>query len=113
MSGKDHVWISLGDCDDGSVLLIHSSPPGVSLCGTVSLHGDEKSTAASLAEHYISAYYPRWYENFPPRVLDASYLRAYDRFRWDLHKGILTDPDGYVIMTPEEILKDLFSERSF
>ena len=113
MSGDEHAWIALGDCDDGSVLLLHSSPPGVSLCGTVSLNGEIKSTAAHLAEHYVSAYYPYWYEKFPPRVLDDSYLRDYDCFRWDPGKDILTDPDGYAIMTPEEILNDLFSERSF
>ena len=34
MSMKGHVWISLGMCADGSVVLLHASPPGVLLCGT-------------------------------------------------------------------------------
>ena len=28
-SNEGHVYISLGTCDDGSVLLVHTSPPGV------------------------------------------------------------------------------------
>ena len=32
-SNEGHVYISLGTCDDGSVLLVHSSPPGVRICG--------------------------------------------------------------------------------
>ncbi|EET62769.1 hypothetical protein BRYFOR_05120 [Marvinbryantia formatexigens DSM 14469] len=34
MSSPDHVWIAIGECSDGSVVLLHSSPPGVRLCGT-------------------------------------------------------------------------------
>lgn len=34
MSSRGHVWIAVGQCDDGSIVLLHSSPPGVRLCGT-------------------------------------------------------------------------------
>lgn len=34
VSMDGHIWICLGTCKDGSVLLLHSSPPGVSICGT-------------------------------------------------------------------------------
>ena len=37
MSARGHVWIVLGMCEDGSVVLLHSSPPGVTLCGTAGL----------------------------------------------------------------------------
>ena len=33
-SMEGHVWMSLGRCMDGSVLLVHASPPGVRICGT-------------------------------------------------------------------------------
>ena len=34
MSMKGHVWIVVGQCDDGSVLFLHASPPGVMFSGT-------------------------------------------------------------------------------
>ena len=55
--GKDgHVWISLGTCNDGSVLILQSSPPGVSLYGTQ--NGKRKSEAILLAELYMSRFFP-------------------------------------------------------
>lgn len=114
MSGRDHVWISLGTCADGSVLLIHSSPPGVSLCGTVTPEGKENSDALRLAAQTMARYYPRWHGKYPCCLRGASYLRDYDQMRWDLSgKGILTDPEGCAIMNPKELIRYLFSEKEF
>ena len=107
MGMTGHVWISLGTCDDGSVLILQSSPPGVSLYGTQS--GNQKTKAVKLAENYIHKYYPGWYEKFPNCKRWSSYLTSYDMFRWN--EKFLPDPDGYRKMSPEEILKDLFSEN--
>ena len=40
-------------------------------------------------------------------IRGTDYLTEYNQMRWD----VLEDPDGYNDMTPEEILKDLFSEK--
>ena len=106
MGMDGHVWISLGTCGDGSVLILQSSPPGVSLYGTQK--GRKKSIAVELAEQYIQKYYPSWYGKYPDCKRGASYLTGYDMFRWD--GGFLPDPDGYRNMGPEEILKDLFKD---
>ena len=104
MGAKGHVWISLGMCEDGSVVLLHASPPGVSLCGTMSQVVEKpgnvgqskdaqqpggKSQAVLLAEKYMSKYYP---ENTPPAVfgkyagLAQQYLFYYERYVANNHK---------------------------
>ena len=47
MSSRGHVWIAVGQCSDGSVVLLHSSPPGIQLCGTPCPH--RSSSAGSTA----------------------------------------------------------------
>ncbi|MDE5600026.1 MAG: hypothetical protein K2I60_00230 [Oscillospiraceae bacterium] len=34
MSGEGHVYICIGECDDGSIVIVHSSPCGVQINGT-------------------------------------------------------------------------------
>lgn len=82
MSNEEHVYIVLGTCEDGSVLLVHSSPPGVRICGTDSF-GTGKSQAIALAQQIMSEYYPEWYDKFPDCTVDSSYLVDYDQFRWN------------------------------
>jgi hypothetical protein len=106
MGTEGHVWISLGTCEDGSVLILHSSPPGVSLYGT---QGEgRKSDAVALAELYMGRYFPSWAVKFSEYSRPQTYLTDYDMFRWD--EGFLQDPDGYRKMAPASILKDLFGE---
>ena len=105
MSMSGHVWISLGECSDGSVLLLHASPPGVIICGT-SLPNGEKSDAVLLAERIMSENYPEWYEKFPECSRPHSYLTASSQMRW--HRGILTDGEGLCEMTADEIAELLF-----
>lgn len=80
MSG--HVWLSLGTCRDGSVLLLHSSPPGVRLCGTLSADGS-KTDAVALAEKWMSRCYPGWYAKYPKCSVDYSYLTSSSLMRWN------------------------------
>ena len=94
VSMEGHVWISLGTCADGSVLMIHSSPPGVMLCGTQVQGADEvesKSIAIELAEKFMSKYYPDWYEKYPDCAKPSSYLENVTLMRWYEHtlKGAL------------------------
>lgn len=114
MSTEGHVYFSLGECADGSVLLLHSSPPGVTISGTVTPRGSRESNAAALAEKIMSNYYPRWHERYPFYVKGISYLTDYDGMRWHLEgKGVLTDADGYGIMNAEAWASEFYPEGSF
>lgn len=111
LSSKEdtHVWISLGQCSDGSVILVNSSPPGVRICGTPAADGSENSEAVKVAEQFMSEQFPDWYAKFPDCKKGMNYLINYDRFRWDLSgNSVLTDPEGYSELTGEEVLTDLF-----
>lgn len=119
MSSGTHVYIVVGACSDGSVVLVHSSPPGVRLCGTPSSNGKKRSQAVKLAEKYMKKNYPSWYRKYPDCTKDSSYLKEYAQFRWTLEKGksgknksgrkkLMSDPDGYRKKSAKEILKDLY-----
>ena len=82
VSMDGHVWISLGTCVDGSVLLVHSSPPGVSVCGTTLEDGTE-SIAVWLATKYMTTYYPEWQEKYPNRSVPYTYLKNVSLMRWN------------------------------
>ena len=81
MSGENvsHVWLSLGQCFDGSVVILHSSPAGVHISGTPTPKGAENSQAIKLANKYMSKYYPVWNKKYPVKPFD--YLGKYSQFR--------------------------------
>lgn len=124
MSLNGHVWISLGTCEDGSVVILHSTPsnsrtgqPGagvqISAVGT-----DENCQAYALADEYMSKYYPEWYERYPVCLKDPDTYFAFEgedagRFTWSTGIGEdgFEDPDGMQDMKPEEALKVLFEEE--
>lgn len=111
MSTNGHVWISLGECEDGSVVLVHSSPYGVTITGTSKRNGDTHSQAIELSNYYMSKYFPAWFSRYPDNHRGESYLTDYSAMRWYLDgRGVLTDPDNYTNMTPKEILVDLLGE---
>lgn len=109
MSMSGHVWISLGMCEDGSVVLLHASPPGVLLCGT-RLPDGSRSQAVALAEDYMRAYYPDWYGKFPDCARDASYLTGSGQMRWN--SSVLTDKEGIQEMGAEEVLKRIIQSEN-
>lgn len=112
MSSSGHVYMVVGQCRDKSVVLLHSSPPGVQLCGTSTPSGKANSQAVKLAKKYMKKYYPSWHRKFPNCSRGRSYLKDYNQMRWDISgKKVMTDPEGYRKMSAEQILKDLF--RSF
>lgn len=108
MGKNGHVYLVIGECDDGSVLFVHASPPAVSLCGTPTPAGSMSSQAIALAKQYMSAYRSECYNRYDTCYRDGSFLTDYYQFRWD--SSVLTDPDGYREMSVEEILADLFQE---
>ena len=106
VSMKDHVWISLGTCQDGSVVLVHASPPGVSLCGTtlptIEGEAEKKSQAVCLVEKYMQIYFPEWYKRYPNCSRGSFYKTESSVMRWD--NKVLADPDGVQCMSPERLL---------
>ena len=82
VSMEGHVWICLGTCADGSVLLVHSSPPGVSVCGTLLKDGTE-SMAVKLATDYMLEFHPKWQGKYPNRSVSYTYLEQASVLRWN------------------------------
>lgn len=111
MSSATHVYIVVGSCSDGSVVLVHSSPAGVRLSGTPDRKGRKKSEAVKLAKSYMKKY-PSWYRRYPSCEKGRSYLTDYNQFRWKTGKGkLLSDPEGYRNKSAKEVLKDLYRKK--
>lgn len=108
MSSPQHAYIVLGGCEDKSVVILHASPPAVSICGTYTTSGNPNSQAVQLATHYMSSYFPEHYRRYPKCSRNTSYLTDYNQMRWN--ETVLSDSDGYRQMSAEEILKDLFQK---
>lgn len=120
-----HVWISLGRCSDGSIVILHSTPSesvsggkggGVQLSAlNPSSDSNENCEAYALADKYMSEYYPDWSERYSAELKSYSLYTTFDSgnsqgiFHWDT-ENFLTDPEGFLEMTAEEILKELFGE---
>lgn len=99
-----HAYISLGLCEDGSALILHSSPPGVMLSGTASKNKGE-SIAQKIATDFMHDFYPRWSIKFPDSNRGIDYLSDYLCFRF--YNVILPDPEGITLLTPSQILLNL------
>ena len=120
-----HVYLCIGVCADGSVVIAHSTPSpshlgmqggGVQLSALqknepCALNSEnQKSEAYLLADHYMKMYFPRWYDRYPVVCKNlASYTNFESpnagKFSW----SILPDPDGLQRMSAEEILMRIFS----
>lgn len=105
MSMPGHVWICLGMCEDGSVLLVHASPPGVIFCGTQLPDGSE-SQAVRLARDIMQTHYPQWYARFPNCARPHSYLTKSSAMRWTM----LSDGEGLGSMTAQQVAEILFAQ---
>lgn len=106
MSMDGHVWIVVGMCEDGSVLFLHASPPGVMFNGT-NLPDGSKSQAVKLAEQVMSTHYPDWYVKYPNCARDYSYLTTSSAMRWNCET--LTDAENLSRMTAEEVVNSIFN----
>ena len=121
ISTDRHVWISLGKCDDGSILCLHSTAgnsrrgqPG----GGVQLSAlgfDRSCEAYRLADSYMSEYCPEWYGRYEVLLKDPDAYLYHQKdtagiFSWDLQEADgMSDPDGIRDMDPETILHELIS----
>lgn len=92
MTNQGHIYIALGQFEDGSVLLMHSSPPGVRMSGTP---GIAYQTALLYQDN-----------GWNPLV-DASYLN-YDQFRFN--ESTLSDPDHLREMPVARIIDFLYED---
>lgn len=124
ISIKGHVWISLGTCKDGSVVMVHSSPsfsregqPGGGV--QIAAVGYSKDCKAyELAKEYMSGFYPEWYERYDADLKSPDLFLGFEGddagiFSWDTNGagGGLTDPEGFRNMDPVKILKLLYEKR--
>lgn len=117
-----HTWISLGTCEDGSIVILHSTPsvsrtnqPGGGV--QISAIGNDKSCEAmQLADTYMSKYYPEWYERYPAVLKDYESYFDFEKedtgiFSFDTSEDSpFTDPDGLAEMRPAQVLAALFGE---
>ena len=97
-----HIWISLGQCSDGSTLLVHSAGNGIQLSGT-------GGKALALADYYMRKYFPYW----PYGVINYDWLLDEPSYtaRWITNgSGLLTDPDGLQKMSAEQVMKLLLGD---
>lgn len=97
-----HIWISLGQCSDGSTLFIHSAGNGIQLSGT----GEQ---AMELANYYMQKYFPYW----PYGVDNGEWLLEEPSKigRWITNgSGLLTDPDGMQKMSANQVMKVLLGD---
>ncbi len=106
-SMEGHVWMSLGQCRDGSVLLVHSSPPGVRICGTYLADGT-KSDAVKLAEQVMQKQYPSWYARYPECGVGHFYLEKSISMRWNTDET--TDPYHIQKMQAEDVILFLYPD---
>ena len=104
-----HVYITLGQCSDGSVVLLHSSPPGVMITGTYTPSGSKISEANALSVKYMKKYYPEFYNKFSEKLIrNTSYLNSYSRMRWYLSgKCVMSDPEGFARKNAKQVLRSL------
>ncbi len=109
MSGPGHVYMCICEFTDGSVLFVHSSPPGVQVNGTTTKEGNEDSIAIRVATYIMQKFYPVCSQKFNTFSRGVNYLTDFSQMRWTTDStGKLTDPDGYLNKEPHELLVDLF-----
>ncbi len=122
LSMNGHIWICLGVCDDGSLVIMHSTPSqskdgesggGVQISG---VGEDENCEAYALAQEYMERYFPAWSERYDAVFKTYSSYTSFTgssagKFSWNLDETGVLDPNGYADMSAEEILKDLFNEN--
>lgn len=104
-----HTWIVLGQCTDGSVVLVHATPPCVQIAGTPTPDGSYTSKAIKLAQEYMSKYYGDTVAKFGLRSSAGTfYIKGCNVMRWN--EATLGDPEGYRNMSAKKVLASLFAE---
>jgi len=125
LSTSGHVMIVLGKCNDGSFIILHSTPSnsksgkpggGVQMSAVnIKESGSTNCEAYKLCEEYMNKHFKKWSERYNVIVTPTETVFNFKDdvpttglFHWDLTNGIITDPDNYSLKSASEILKDLF-----
>ena len=126
LSTTGHVMIVLSKCEDGSFVIIHSTPnysktgfPGGGVQMSAVNPNEDLSInceAFYLCQEYTQKYYKKWSERYDIKMVSLAV--AFDfkdsnpltgLFHWNIN-GKLSDPDNYYQKSAKEILRDLFGE---
>lgn len=110
LSNEEHIFIVLKEMDDGSLLLTHSSPPGVRISGTPDRNGNINSQAVGAAQEAMQKYAADWYAKYPDCFVDASFLTDYDLFRFD--PQVMTDKEEIKKMPAADLINYLFASTN-
>ena len=105
VSMTGHVWVVLGMCSDGSLVIVHATPPVVQISGTVNTAGSTNSEAVKLANAYMKKYYSDAAGKYNLCIASKAYVNNVDRFQWS--SGSMRDPDGLRNMTAAQVLEKL------
>ncbi len=120
VSAGNHVWMVVGVCGDGSIVLLDSTPsPGKNGRrgggpALRALGANASCEANQLAQYYMKNVYGGWYNYFENTMVNPGAYTTFSladngRFSWDLSgSSVLTDPDGYLGMSAAQILEDMF-----
>ena len=113
VSIEGHVYLSLGTCEDGSIVLLHSSPQaGVQISGTCApKDAGRESLAWATADAAMRNAFPRCHALFGTKLCGEIYHTGVV-FRWDLTNGPLTDPEGLTKLPPDKLLKYLLEQNN-
>lgn len=105
VSMTGHVWVVLGMCSDGSLVIVHATPPVVQISGTVNTAGSTNSEAVKLASAYMKKYYSDAAGKYNLCIASKAYVNNVDRFQWS--SSSMRDPDGLRNMTAAQVLEKL------
>ena len=109
VSMTGHVWVVLGMCSDGSLVIVHATPPVVQISGTVNTAGSTNSEAVKLASAYMKKYYSDAAGKYNLCIASKAYVNNVDRFQWS--SGSMRDPDGLRNMTAAQVLEKLIGPQ--
>ena len=115
LEDESHVYLALGQFNDGSIILIDMSPPTVRIRGTRDRNssrdsnGKLTSMAIRTAEEYMRNYFPNTYASFPNCTCSSDDYRLDSKMHWDTTSDSrkISDPDRYQSFSPTQILNDL------
>ena len=109
VSMTGHVWVVLGMCSDGSLVIVHATPPVVQISGTVNTAGSTNSEAVKLANAYMKKYYSDAAGKYNLCIASKAYVNNVDRFQWS--SSSMRDPDGLRNMTAAQVLEKLIAPQ--
>lgn len=109
VSMTGHVWVVLGMCLDGSLVIVHATPPVVQISGTVNTTGSTNSEAVKLAKAYMKKYYSDAAGKYNLCIASKAYVNNVDRFQWS--SSSMRDPDGLRNMTAAQVLEKLIGPQ--